>query len=447
MLNITRNIYQHLDAWKHKSQRKPLMLRGARQVGKTFIIKKLGETFTNFIEINFLENKNLHKIFEKDHFDIEGILSDISGYFSKPIIDQETLIFFDEIQVCPAAIEALRFFYEKRPNLHIVAAGSLLEFVLSEIPSFGVGRVENLFMHPLTFYEFLTAQNKLGLIENIKKSTIKNPISEVLHNLCIEEFKKFLLVGGMPEAVSKFISNNLSYSKAQETIEDIIIGYEDDFQKYRKRVPSDRLRETLRSSCLQAGKKFIYGHAYLDARSQSVHEALNLLVMSGIVTKIHHSDGNGVPLGSETDLKKFKTLPLDTGIYQRFAGLKIQDLITINPEEFINKGALVETAIGLEIIANSSPKLRPELFYWHREAKSSNAELDYLIESNNQIIPIEVKSSKKGSMVSLRLFLKEKKKKLGVRLSFENFGFYDNILVLPVYAVSEIDRVVGEALT
>jgi len=421
------------------------MLRGARQVGKTFIVRELGAKFTNFIEINFLDNKDLHSVFKRGNFNIDKIVDEISVYFSKPLIDGSSLLFLDEIQACPEAIESLRFFYEKRPNLHVIVAGSLLEFALSEIPSFGVGRTENLFLHPLNFREYLTAQKREELLKQIQSSTPKLPLPEALHRLALEEFKTFLLIGGMPEVVALHVGNK-SFLEASGIIENIIIGYEDDFRKYAGRVPTERLRETMRSSALQAGKKFVYKHAYLDAKSDAVHNALNLLTMAGVVSKVFHSASNGVPLGAEIDLRKFKTLPVDIAIYQRLAGLRIQELTVIDPGELIHKGALAEAFVGQELRAYHVPTSQPDSYYWHRESKSSNAEVDYVVEVDTTIVPVEVKASSKGSMTSMRLFLTEKRSDLGIRVSTENFNTYQNIITVPIYAVAEIPRIVRAGL-
>jgi len=200
------------------------------------------------------------------------------------------------------------------------------------------------------------------------------------------------------------------------------------------------LREVWRSSALQAGKKFIHSHAFLDADSKSVQQSLNLLVMAGLVHKIYHSDGNGPPLGGKVDLKKFKTLPIDTALYLRLTGLRYRELALLTPQDFVNKGALIEASAGLKILKYSSSMSRGELYYWHREGKNNNAEVDYLVESDEGIIPIEVKASNSGAMQSLRCFMALKKCKVGIRISADYLSLKNNILSVPIYAVSQIQR-------
>lgn len=437
---IKRTVYHHLETWKARAGRKVLLLRGARQVGKTFIVRNFGKTFKHFIELNLLEQPRLKAIFTAENLDPKAILDGIAAYTSTPIVDGETLLFIDEIQASPAAISALRFFYEKRPNLHVIATGSLLEFALEDLPSYGVGRIEHLYMYPATFQEFLIASGEGLLLDQIKEASPTKPLLEPLHHKSLTLLKRYLTIGGMPEVLNRVLESG-SLAEAASIHSQILVGYEDDFVKYRDKVETEELRETFRSAALQVGKKFIYSHAYRDANSKTVHKALTLLVKAGIVHKVFHSSGNGAPLGSEIDLTKFKTLPIDIGIFNRLIGLTLSDLALVDPLDLINKGTLVEAYCGLELLWSHDPQFADTLFYWHREARSSNAEVDYLVQLGTKIFPVEVKSSSKGAMRSLRRFLSEKHRPLGVRLSTENFGRYANIITVPVYAVGELRRV------
>ena len=442
-MQINRNILKHLLKWKTKHFRKPLLLRGARQVGKTYIARELSKSFSNFIELNLYDQPRIARLFEDDMLSVDQIIESIGAFFRIRIVDGETLLFIDEIQASTKAIERLRFFYEKRPNLHVIATGSLLDFALEDTNSFGVGRVEYLYMYPVTFYEFVTSIGEELLLEQIKKATHAKPLSDLLHLQSLNLLKNYLTIGGMPEVLANYLETR-DLNISSKIISDIITGYEDDFAKYNKRLNVSDLRETFRSSVLQVGKKFIYSHAFRDANSKVVHKALDLIVKAGIAHKVFHTAGNGVPLGGEVDMTKFKTLPLDMGIFNRMSGMLFAEFALMNPLDLINKGALAEAYCGLEILWNKNPETKESMFYWHREAKSSNAEVDYLINIGAIVYPVEVKSSGTGSMHSMRRFLTEKNKaQFGVRVSTENFGRYQDVITVPLYAVGEIERVVS----
>lgn len=443
MKELDRSAYKSLLEWKKNPNRKVLLIRGARQVGKTYLVRKLAKEFKRYIEINLLEQENLKSIFTRGNLEANKILESIGAYFGESIIDGETLIFFDEIQNCPEAITALRFLFEKRPNLHIIATGSLLEFALEDTTSFGVGRIEYLYLYPLNFREFLIAENEELLLEQIRKASYKNPLINPLHIKSLSLLKTFLQIGGLPEIVSTY-SSTKDLNICFKLLSNLLISYEDDFSKYRKRLSIEALSETFRSTALQAGKKFVYSHAYRDAKVHTVRNAIELIIKAGIIHKVYHSSANGIPLGSEVDFNKFKTIPLDIGIFNKLCGLNISELVTLDPLQLINKGVLAEIYTGLEILHNKDNSSKAQLNYWHREAKSSNAEVDYVIEHNNRIIPIEVKSSSKGSMHSMHQFLKEKNLDIGIRISTENFNKFDKIEVIPLYAVMEIERVINE---
>lgn len=445
MKDIPREVYSYLLRWKNDEDRKVLLIRGARQVGKTYIVRKLAGEFEHFVEINFLEDSNLKSIFTTGNLSPDLLLENLSAYLGEAIVAGRTLLFFDEIQACPEAIEALRFFYEKIPKLHLIATGSLLEFALEEIASFGVGRIEYLFLHPLTFKEFLISQNEELLLGKIKQSNYKNPLPDLLHVKALTLLKTFLQIGGLPEIVSSY-SANRDLTQCFKLLSNLLIAYEDDFLKYKKRLKIEALRETFRSTAIQSGKKFIYSHAYRDANIKTVSCALELLVKAGIVNKVYHSSSNGTPLGGEVDIAKFKTTIFDVGIFNKLNGYNLSDLSIIDPLQLINKGTLVEVFVGLELLYGTSSDIKEQLYYWHREAKSSNAELDYVVELAGKIIPIEVKASSKGSMHSLHIFLGEKKLDLGVRISTENFSKYEKIAVIPAYAVACLGDRVEELL-
>jgi predicted AAA+ superfamily ATPase len=434
---MERLIDKELMQWKEQKDRKVLLLRGARQVGKTYSVRELGKTFKKFLEINFEETPAACRFFQ-DSLTPQGICEKLAVYFNTTIIPGETLLFFDEIQACPRALQALRFFYEKMPNLHVVAAGSLLELALSEIPSFGVGRIHSLYMYPVTFKEYLHASGDDMLNVVISASSFTQPVDPVIHEKILDKIKIFLIIGGMPKVVDTYI-NEKDFHKCQIEIDNIINSLIDDFAKYKEKVPSLRLEETFHSIAQQAGKKFVYVKVGEGIESSKLYkEALELLVKTGIAYKAYHTSARGIPLGAQVNRKRFKVIPYDTGIYQRLLGLNLSGYILADFPSLVNRGSLAEIYAGLELLANRPLHMRPEIFYWHRESPKSNAEVDYVTAIGPCILPIEVKAGTRGQMQSLHLFLKERNLDRGLRISHENFSQYDKIKTIPIYAVSRI---------
>lgn len=413
-----------------------MILRGARQVGKSSSVKNLSVKFKYFIEINFDENPIYTTIFEHG-LDPVGICEQLSVISNTPIVEGETLLFFDEIQSCISAISSLRYFYEKMPNLHLIAAGSLLEFALSEIPSFGVGRVRSIFMHPLSFEEFLLANKEKSLVEALNKATTRKPFPEIFHQKLKLYLKKILIIGGMPEAVKTYVTNG-NMIEVQRVLDDLLLSIQADFVKYKIRVSPTRIREVFDAVVKQVGNKFSYSYPNGTLNNVQIKEALVLLEMAGLICFVTHSASNGIPIGAEINSKKRKILIFDTGIFQRIQGLNIAQLLIGDDFNSINKENIAELHVGLELIKNSSCYENIHLYYWQREAKNSQAEVDYVIQKQQKIIPIEVKSGTKGSMQSLYLFLEEKKTDFGIRLSLENFSEMERIKIVPLYAVRNV---------
>lgn len=437
---IHRTIDQTLSSWKETKHRKPLLLRGARQVGKTSAVKNLSKKFKYYIEINFDESPVFKTLFERD-FSINEICEQISVLTNTPIIANETLVFFDEIQSCIPAITKLRYFYEKMPELHLIAAGSLLEFVLSELPSFGVGRVRSVFMYPLSFKEFLLACGEDLLLKSIEKANFEKPISDSIHSKLLSTYKKFLIIGGMPEVVSAY-ARGASLLELQTILNDLVISVQADFVKYKSRVPATRLIEVYSAIAQQIGSKFSFTYPNATLNNRQIKEAIDLLLMSGLIHSVTHSSSNGIPLGAGANSKKIKYLIYDTGIFQRIMGLNIGELMLQDDFNAVNKGNIAELFVGLELIKVNGPFENHQLFYWHREEKSSQAEVDFVEQFENKIVPIEVKSGKKGTMQSLYLFLEEKKQPFGIRISMENFSTLEKIKILPLYAIHVLKNLI-----
>lgn len=437
---ISRNIDNNLRAWAKEKDGKPLLIRGARQIGKSTAVRQLSKQFDHFLEVNFEQQKKVHQLFETD-LDPLTICENLSVLYNVPIIPGKTLVFFDEIQSCIPAIAALRFFHEKYPALHVIAAGSLLEFALAEIPSFGVGRIRSIFMYPLSFDEYLAGIGEYLLLDAKQKASAEYPLADIIHQKLATHLKRFLIIGGMPEVVAAYIKNK-SIQGCGQVLDDLITSLKADFTKYKKRVPFLRIAEIFDSIIQQSGNKFTYAKAATEANLKQVKEAVDLLIMSEFVIPVTHTAANGIPLGAESNAKKRKLFILDTGIFQRLLGLNISAILLEENFNFINKGSIAEQFVGLELLKSASCYSSADLYFWHREAKNSQAEVDYVIQQNEQVIPIEVKSGTKGSMQSLYLFLEEKKAPYGIRISFENYSSYEKIIVFPLYAVSEIHRLI-----
>ena len=435
-MHISRDLDSVLLDWKKQINRKPLMLRGARQVGKSTAVKELAKHFEYFIDINFEEQIEVKAFFE-GNLEPKNICENLSLYFNTPIIPEKTLLFFDEIQGCLPAISSLRFFYEKMPNLHLISAGSLLEFALSELPSFGVGRVRSVFVYPLSFDEFLNSLGENNLVLMKKSANAQKPLAIPFHQKLTDYFKKYLIIGGMPEAVAKYASER-DLLGVQAVLDDLLVSIMADFAKYKKRVPSFRISEVFESVIRQTGGKFVFTKAATQTSLLQIKEVVQLLIMAGLVIPVTHTSANGLPLGAESDDKKRKLMLLDTGLYQRFLGLNIGSLLAQNDFDAINKGAIAEMVVGLEWLKYGSSFQHQNLYYWHRESANSNAEIDYVFQEEQTILPIEIKASNKGAMQSMYQFLKEKNSMEGIRLSLENFSEYPPISVYPIYAVSTL---------
>lgn len=382
------------------------------------------------------------------------IVQKIAIYINVPIEEGKTLLFLDEIQECPEAIMALRFFKEDYPGLHVIAAGSLLEFTLQELPTFGVGRIHTLFMYPMTFDEFLNANNENGLISMKRQADCQHPLDAAFHEKLIEYFRIYLLVGGMPEAVLAWIKTH-NFNQCSHIQEDIILTYEDDFSKYKKRVSPDLLRTTLHGICHQPGEKITFKQISADYRSSQIREAVRLLTLAGLVIPVIATSGNGIPLDAEANEKNMKILLLDSGLLLSVLQLEgnlaqhlVELIMTGSPQDLVNKGGLVEMVAGLELLRNKPCVQRQKMFYWEKSGNSI-AEIDYLDTFHLKVTPIEIKSGTQGGMKSLWQFMREKRLTEAIRCSFENFGEFtytdpqaDNaerhITIIPLYALENL---------
>ena len=443
-----RNIDKTLIAWSREKppDRKPLLIRGARQVGKSSAVRQLGAHFKNFLEINFDENKEVGSFFESS-LSPQEICEQLSLYYHTPIIPGETLLFFDEIQSCQPALAKLRYFFEKYAELHVAAAGSLLEFALGEIPSFGVGRIRSLFMYPFGFDEFLTALDEEELSEAVKAASPEKPLAEPIHKQLLGRLKIILICGGMPEAVSQYVRKR-DLLNSELVLNDLLTVLKTDFARlvkaqYRKRTPLLLINDVFDSVMRQTEGKFVYERAAPGTPSAAVRQAVELLIMAGLVHPVTHTTANGIPLGAEANRKYRRMIPCDTGLFLQTLGLR-SEILPAADFSAVNRGSLAEIFTGLELLKAASCYTQQELFCWQRSANpgsaQGNAQVDFLVQKGSGIIPIEVKSGTQGSMQSLRLFMKEKHIERGIRTSLENFARYEDIDVYPLYAIGNVVR-------
>ena len=436
---MKRLINTELIAWKDVKFRKPLLLRGARQVGKTYVIRQLGKQFKSFVEINLELLPDACIIFEKD-LDAKRIMRDLSLFVGKSIIPGETLLFIDEIQTSPKVITALRYFYEQVPGLHVVAAGSLLDFAIEQV-GIPVGRVESLYLYPMSFVEFLLATENDILVQEILSHQEGVPITEPIHDKILSFLGEYIAVGGMPEVV-KCWTMQKDPTRCFALHHSLIDTYRQDFAKYAKKNQIKYVDVVFNNIPQQLGKKFKYSNIEGEYRKRELAPSLDLLVAAGVVNKVTHSSGQGFPLGANADPKCFKIIFLDVALSQAMLGLNLEDWFLNPVKQFINKGEIVEALIGQELLAYANPHAKSQLYYWQRNAPSSTAEVDYLIQSGEQVIPIEVKSGDGKTLKSLHLFLETHPKSLfGLRFSTQNYSEHEKVKSFPLYAVSAITKI------
>lgn len=432
---MKRIIFYHLQAWAQDNKRKPLILRGARQVGKTHSIRELGKLFEHFVEINFEELTTAAALFEKD-LDVDRIIRDLSILAGKKIIPGKTLLFFDEAQEAPRALIALRYFYEKMPDLHVIAAGSLLDFAIEQV-GVPVGRVQFLYQHPMSFIEFLVAKGEAILANEILTLSFDNPPNAVIHNKTLNLLGEYIAIGGMPEAVKAWVTSN-DISECAAVHEMITAAYTQDFQKYSKKFQLKYIELIFNQIPHLHGKTIKYTYFSNEYRKRDLEPCLDSLIKANVAHKVIQSSANGIPLGAESNLAKFKLIFLDIALAQHMLGLDIKKWFLDPNAEFINKGNLIESFIGQEMLAYNDPHRSPHLYYWQQESRISQAEIDYVMAIENNVIPIEVKSGEGRSLKSLRAFLNSHSSPYGIRFSIHNYSKFDGIHSYPLYAAASV---------
>lgn len=432
---MKRLLFCDLIDWVDSSIRKPLILRGARQVGKTHLVRQLGEKFKNFVEVNFEKDPKLADIFEYD-LEPTRIARELSLELGAQIIPGETLLFFDEIQGAPKSILALRYFYEEMPELHVIAAGSLVDFAIEKV-GVPVGRVSFLYMYPMSFIEYLYARGFKSLaVEIVTRETTKE-MSKVIHEKALRLLGEYNAIGGMPEVVSHWVTQENIHA-CMNILQNIKNAYEQDFAKYAKKHEIKYVDLLFKQIPAHVAQVFKYNQLSTDYRKRELEPSLHLLEKAGILHQVFYSGGNGFPLGAEIDFSKFKLILFDIGVCQTILGLELKDWF-INPKlAFINKGQMAENFVGQELLVYSNAVDRESLYYWSNETRGSHAEIDYLVTRQQKIIPVEVKSGHGAGLQSMRKFLESHRtcSPYGIRFSVHNYSVFDSIHSYPLYAVA-----------
>jgi predicted AAA+ superfamily ATPase len=393
---VKRLIEDQLRQWRASNRRKPLILRGGRQVGKTWSLEQFGrEHFTATVKLDLEKRPDLHRMFA-GNLESKALLSQLEVAVGQRIVPGQTLLFLDEIQTCPRALSSLRYLYEGAPDLHVVAAGSLLEFALGEI-SFPVGRVQFLNLYPLTFAEFVLAGGNAPLYDMLRGPPAA--LAEATHRLLLEELKRYFFVGGMPEAVGAYIDGSML--QAFDVQSEILSAYRQDFAKYAPRADKDCLNQVLDGCAAGVGEQIKYSRLAQGFSNPTIHKAFDLLCMAEVLHKIPAVRIPVLPFGASVNNRRFKASLIDIGLMQRLAHLPAD--VELRHEDLlaIYRGKLAEQFVAQELMVSQNS----ELYYWAREDGGRPAEVDYLIHCDGHACPIEVKSGESGTLRSLHKLL------------------------------------------
>lgn len=425
---MKRYVMTRLQKWKDTPDRKPLVIRGARQVGKTWIMKEFGKSFyDNFVYCNFDEDNELKSIFttNKNPHRIIEILSLLNNI---KIIPGSTLIIFDEIQECPEALNTLKYFYEKANEYHIIAAGSLLGTLLAKPKSYPVGMVNLLEIYPLNFCEFLMATNE-PLYNYYESITNNQAIDEIFHNRLLEAYNNYLIIGGMPECVSSWIT----YKDPQKIIQiqkELISLYENDFSKHNGKITSGKIFMVFKSITTQLAKeneKFIYNSIREGARARDYEEAIEWLVSAGMLNRVYNLSKIDYPLSVYAKLDSFKLFVFDTGLLKCMANIDNSSILLKSDYQF--KGPLTENYVLQQLKSTYGS----DLYYF----SNKNSELDFIMQNKTSINIIEVKAGEDKSSPSFKKCINENNELQGIRYSRRNYIKNGKIINIPLYLVNK----------
>lgn len=422
--------------WKNSNTRKPLILRGARQVGKTWLMKEFGKNYyEKCAYINFDDNSRMEELFSGD-FDIDRIIQGLKIESNVNIEPENTLIIFDEVQETPKALTALKYFYEKANQYHIIAAGSLLGVAMHEGTSFPVGKVDFLDLYPLSFYEFLQALGEEQLVELIQKNDFQ--LITVFADKLKQYLKQYFYIGGMPEVVASYIENK-DFNEVRRKQEILLQAYEQDFSKHAPNSVVPRIRQlwnNIPTQLAKENKKFIYGLIKEGARAREYELALSWLIDCGLVYQINRVNDCKVPLSAYQDFSAFKLYLLDVGLLCAMSKIDATAILEGN-EIFVEfKGALTEQFVLTELKSNTTFPI----FYW--SAEKGMAELDYLVQIGRYNVPIEVKSSENLQAKSLKVFAQKYNTKINVRTSMSDYKVEDWLINIPLYLIGNIENII-----
>jgi predicted AAA+ superfamily ATPase len=449
---MERTLLNYLNTWITAADRKPLVVRGARQVGKTWLVRRFAETSKKqLIELNFEKQPSYASLFASN--DPRQILLNLSAALNQKIDIQNSLLFLDEIQAAPHLFSKLRWFAEDLPQLPVIAAGSLLEFVLAQHSfSMPVGRISYVHLEPLSFEEFLLANGKKALYEYLTKYELKGEVPVTIHEQLTHLFKEYLIIGGLPAVVSNWVTEH-SPDKVNQIQNDLLATYRDDFGKYKGRIAIEKLDEVMMAIPTMLGQKFVFSRVNKAIQSATIKQVLDLLEKARICHRVQSSAANGVPLAAETREKYFKEIFLDTGLSSTALGLNLNRMTSTHEIIMINNGSIAEQVVGQLLRTITAPYIEPTLYCWHREEPGSSAEIDYIIQHHDRIIPIEVKAGSTGSLKSLHLFMGLKKIPMAVRINSDypsktNVNVKDNkencvkyiLLSFPFYLIGQLHR-------
>lgn len=444
---MRRTLEDTLKNWKEKGPTGPLLIRGARQVGKTYLVEKFGqEYFGSVITINFdLQTEYKSCFTTKDPSTINNLISAIS---KQKIVPGTTLLFLDEIQECPEAIMALRYYKEKMPDLHVIAAGSLLEFVLNtEEMRMPVGRVNSLYLKPMSFDEFLLATSYDGLLDYIVNASLTEEIPKSVVTKLEEMFRLYTVIGGMPAVVQNYIEQQ-SFDQTNLIQASLLNTFRNDFGKYAKLSKHKYLQQVFTKAPGMVSSHIKYAAIDPDMLSRDLKSAIEVLQEAGLIYQVFLSKATGLPLNSLINHKYYKILFLDIGLAKCSSNLGLQTLLQ-EDIMLVNNGNLVEQFVGQELLAHKPPYMPGELFYWGKNNTRSTAEVDYVINVDDKIFPIEVKAGKTGRLRSMRCFLEHTNKNttpFGIKVSLQPLSYKENILSIPLYMLSQVTRLVMECL-
>ncbi len=454
---MIRFVGRKLDHWLKSKNRKPLVLRGARQVGKTWLVRDFAHRQgLDLIELNLERSPHLADLFAGN--DPAEIVQNIAAEMATAIDPASALLFLDEIQAAPALFGKLRWFREEMPALPVIAAGSLLEFALKDSPySMPVGRITYFYLEPMSFFEFLLASGNKPLYQKLLSYELGQDSPRSLHEKCLEFYHRYCLVGGMPEVVREWIQSQDS-AACLKLQQDLLATYRDDFHKYGGEMDARLLADILLSVSRQLGNKFVYSRVDPALKVLPVKKAFSLLSQAKVCSKVLHTTGNGLPLGTESNAKFFKALMIDIGLVSAQLGLVTTNRQAQRELIFSNKGGLAEQFVGQQLRALQTPSVDPQLFYWQRTG-GRLGEIDYIIQHGSRIVPVEVKSGAAGKLKSLHQFMVEKKLDLAVRCNL-NLPVVENIQVkttlgqpvayrllsVPIYLSEALTRLIDQAL-